>query len=358
MMNGGNAGTGISSRPFGVLADGREAALFVLSNANGMDVSITNYGGIVTSLNAPDRHGKIADLVLGFDELDDYLADHPYFGAIVGRYANRIAKGTFRLEGRRFSLATNNRGNHLHGGRVGFDKALWVARIRSNPARLELTHISRDGDEGYPGKLDVVVTYSLSDADELRVDYRATSDRTTHVNLTNHSYFNLSGHDSGNILGHRVEINADRFTPVTGKLIPTGELRRVGGTPMDFRRPISIGARIEEDDEQLLFGSGYDHNWVLNDVGSGLKRAATVSDPASGRVLEVFTSEPGVQFYTANFLDGNLKGKGGTAYTCRSAFCLETQHFPDSPNKQDFPSTILRPGEAYESSTIYRFSAL
>ena len=356
-MNGGKGSDGITSRPFGVLPDGREVDLFILSNSNGMDVSITNYGGIITSLNAPGRQREFADVVLGFDELQGYLEGHPYFGAIIGRFSNRIANGTFRLDGRRYSLATNNRGNHLHGGRRGFDKALWGARSLSDPIRLEMTHVSGDGDEGYPGNLEVVVTYTLSDADELRIDYRASTDKPTHVNLTNHSYFNLSGHNSGDILGHRVVINADRFTPVTGRLIPTGELRRVGGTPMDFRRPTAIGARIEEDDEQLVFGRGYDHNWVVNDANSGLRPAARVSDPSTGRILEVLTTEPGVQFYTANFLDGSLDGKGGATYDRRSAFCLETQHFPDSPNKEDFPSTVLRPGEIFESSTVFRFSS-
>ncbi len=357
MMNVQRQSNGVAVRPFGALEDGRAVDLFVLSNNNGMEVSITNYGGIVTDLTAPDRSGTFADVVLGFDDLAGYLAGHPYFGAIVGRYGNRIAKGAFVIDGRRYSLATNNKGNHLHGGRAGFDKALWRAIPRSNSAQLELTHTSGDGDEGYPGRLEVAVTYTLSDANELRIDYHATTDKPTHVNLTNHSYFNLSGFDGGNILGHRVFINADRFTPVNSRLIPTGELRRVGGTPMDFRRPTSIGARIEDQDEQLVFGCGFDHNWVLDKKEGALDLAARVEEPASGRVLEVLTTEPGVQFYTANFLDGSVVGKEGVAFGRRSAFCLETQHFPDSPNKVDFPTTLLRPDEVYETTTVYRFSA-
>ena len=353
----GSWSNGVTIRPYGALEDGRVVDLFVLSNENGMEVSITNYGGIITSLTAPDRAGEFADIVLGCDDLAGYRAGHPYFGAIVGRYGNRIARGVFVIDGRRYSLATNNKGNHLHGGRVGFDKALWRAMPRSNTAQLELTHVSDDGDEGFPGRLEVAVTYTLTAANELQIDYHATTDQPTHVNLTNHSYFNLAGHDRGDILGHQVLINADRFTPVNGRLIPTGELRRVGGTPMDFRRSTTIGARIEDDDEQLVFGCGYDHNWVLNKAESDLGLIARVSEPDSGRVMEVLTTEPGVQFYTANFLNGKLIGKDGVAYGRRSAFCLETQHFPDSPNKADFPTTLLRPGEVYETTTIYRFSA-
>ncbi len=357
MMDDHSLNRGVAIRSFGVLEDGRAVDLFVLSNENGMKAAITNYGGIVMSLTAPDRSGDYADVVLGFEDLEGYLAGHPYFGAIVGRYGNRIAKGAFVIGRRRYSLAANNRGNHLHGGRKGFDKALWRATPRASSAQLELTHTSPDGDEGYPGRLEIAVTYTLTDADELRIDYHATTDEPTHVNLTNHSYFNLAGHGNGGILGHRVFLDADRFTPVNGRLIPTGELRRVGGTPMDFRRPTAVGARIEDDDEQLIFGCGYDHNWVLNKKERDLVLAARVSEPVSGRVLEVLTTEPGVQFYTANFLDGTLIGKEGSAYGRRSAFCLETQHFPDSPNKVDFPTTLLRPAEVYETTTVYRFSA-
>jgi len=349
----------ITKELFGTLPDGRKVELYLLTNDNGMQTSITTYGGIVTSLTAPGRNGLLADVVLGFDNLDHYLAGHPYFGAIIGRYGNRIANGTFTLDGETYALARNNNANHLHGGVVGFDKALWAAQTRSLPEgpQLRLTHVSADGDEGYPGQLEVFVEYTLTHDNELRIDYRATTNKPTHVNLTNHSYFNLAGPGGGDILSHEVLINADHFTPVDEGLIPTGEIRSVEGTPMDFREPATIGARIDTDDEQLRFGSGYDHNFVLNSADTELSFAARVFEPTTGRVMEVLTSEPGVQFYTANFLDGGLTGKGGTAYGRRCALCLETQHFPDSPNKPEFPTTVLLPREVYETTTVFRFSA-
>ena len=359
-MNEDTPAAGITRMPFGALPDGRDVDLYLLTNDNGMRASITGYGGIVTSLTAADRRGESADVVLGFDDLGAYLEGHPYFGAIIGRYGNRIANGTFELGRTTFTLAQNNNNNHLHGGAIGFDKALWSAQPQSVPEgpQLRLTHVSADGEEGYPGRLDLTVDYTLTHDNELRVDYRATTDDPTHVNLTNHSYFNLAGPGGGDILSHEVLINADHFTPVDEGLIPTGEIRSVEGTAMDFREPATIGARIDTDDEQLRFGSGYDHNFVLNRVDRELSLAARVIEPTTGRVMEVLTSEPGVQFYTANFLDGRLTGKGGTAYGRRCALCLETQHFPDSPNKPEFPTTVLRPGEVYESTTVYRFSAI
>ncbi len=348
----------ITKKPFGNLPDGREVDLYVLTNQKGMQVSITTYGGIVTALTAPDRRDRLADVVLGFDRLDLYLDGHPYFGAIVGRYANRISKGTFTLAGKTHTLTVNSNDNHIHGGVKGFDKKLWEPQPRSTRAgsQLELACVSEDGEEGYPGRLEVTVTYTLTHDSTLRIDYRATTDKATPVNLTNHSYFNLAGHGSGSILDHRVSINADRFTPIESGLVPTGALRKVTGTPMDLRKPIVIGEGIDDDDEQLDLAGGYDHNWVLNKDDGDMPLAARISDPATGRVMEVLTREPGMQFYTANFLDGSLVGKDGAAYTRRCALCLETQHFPDSPNQPAFPSTILGPGDLYDTTTIYRFS--
>jgi aldose 1-epimerase len=350
-------GGSISTQPFGSLADGRPVDLLVLRNNRGMQASISSYGGIITSLIAPDLEGEPADVVLGFDRLNGYLAGHPYFGAIIGRYANRIGKGSFTLDGETSILARNDGENHLHGGIAGFDKALWEARPVSAPEgpQVELECSSVDGEEGYPGRLDVTVTYTLTHDNELRVRYHATTSRPTHVNLTSHSYFNLAGPESSDISDHILTINAARFTPVDAGLIPTGELRTVDGTPMDFRTPIAIGARINSVDEQLRFGSGYDHNWVLNKTDSKLSLAAEVSEPTSGRLLEVLTTEPGIQFYSGNFLDGRQLGKQGRAYGRRCAFCLETQHFPDSPNQPQFPTTVLRPGQVYDSTTVYRF---
>ena len=341
------------------LPDGTPIDLYTLRNTNGMEARITNYGGIVVSLTAPDRNGAYEDVVLGFDDVEQYMGPHPYFGAIVGRYGNRIANGRFTLNGETYALAQNNGENALHGGRNGFDKAVWQAEpvTTDEGQALRLTYLSPDGEEGYPGNLSVAVTYTLTDDDALRIDYEATTDKATPVNLTNHSYFNLAGQGAGTILDHQIQINADRFTPVDGGLIPTGELRPVSGTPFDFRQPAAIGLRIEDSDEQIAFGGGYDHNFVLNGEAGEMKLAARVYEPTSGRVMEVHTTEPGVQFYTGNFLSGDITGKGGTAYGRRYGFCLETQHFPDSPNKPDFPDTILEPGERYTSTTIYRFSA-
>ncbi len=346
-------------QPYGKTKTGEEVSLYTLTNTKGLQATITNYGGIVVSLMAPDRDGKMADVVLGFESLEGYLAGHPYFGAIIGRYGNRIGKGRFKLGGKEYVLAQNNGENHLHGGVRGFDKAVWKARDVSTPDAhsLELSYVSPAGEEGYPGTLTVTVTYTLTAANELRIDYAATTDAETVLNLTNHSYFNLAGQGEGDILKHEVMINADRFTPVDGGLIPTGELRPVEGTPFDFRTPHAIGARIGQDEEQLKLGLGYDHNFVLNRSGDGLLLAARVVEPTSGRQLEVLTSEPGIQFYTGNFLDGSLRGKSGKVYAKRYGFCLETQHFPDSPNKPEFPSVVLKPGGRYQTTTVYRFSA-
>ncbi len=352
------AAGGVKKTPFGETKDGRPVDLFTLTNAHGIQVAITNYGGTVVSLKTPDRHGKFADIVLGFDTLEGYLGVEPYFGALIGRYGNRIAKGRFTLDGHEYRLAQNNDGNSLHGGLKGFDKRVWQAKDASAmgvPA-LELRYLSQDGEEGYPGNLSVTVTYSLTAKDELKIDYAATTDKDTVLNLTNHSYFNLAGQGQGDILPEVVTIVADRFTPVDSTLIPTGELKSVAGTPLDFRQPTPIGARIDEKHEQLQFGHGYDHNFVLNG-DEGLKLAARVKEPTSGRVMEVLTTEPGLQFYTGNFLDGTIHGKGNAIYGRRSAFCMETQHFPDSPNQPNFPSTVLKPGEHYKSTTLFRFSA-
>jgi aldose 1-epimerase len=349
------AATNITEAPFGKTREGISVSIYTLANKNGVVARITNYGGILVSLETPDRRGKLADIVLGFDSLDGYLGKSPYFGALIGRYANRIGHARFVLDGREFVLDKNNGQNSLHGGRIGFDKRIWNAR-RLSDGGLELQYLSKDGEEGYPGTLTAVVTYRLSDANELSIDYSATTEKDTVVNLTNHSYFNLKGAGSGDILGHSVRLNADRFTPVDSGLIPTGELRSVEGTPFDFRRSTAIGARIEADDEQLKLSKGYDHNWVLNRSGQGLSLAARVEEPTSGRVLEVLTTEPGIQFYTGNSLDAAIQGKAGNVYTRRSGFCLETQHFPDSPNKPSFPSTVLKRGQTYHSTTALRFS--
>jgi aldose 1-epimerase len=340
---------------FGKTRDGVSVSIYTLTNQNGVTARITNYGGIVVSLQTPDRNGRMADIVLGFDALDGYLT-HPgtFFGALVGRYANRIGHARFLLEGREYRLEKNDGDNSLHGGSRGFDKRVWTPRELPDGG-LELTYLSKDGEDGYPGNLTATAVYHLSDANELRIDYSATTDKDTVVNLTNHSYFNLKGAGSGDILGHRLLLNADRFTPVDAGLIPTGELRSVHGTPLDFRKSTEIGARIEAADEQLKLAKGYDHNWVLNGNGAGLNLAARVEEPSTGRTLEVLTTQPGVQFYTGNFLDGSIRGKGGKAYGRRSGFCLETQHFPDSPNRPAFPSTELKPGQRFQSTTVFRF---
>ncbi len=347
----------IERRRFGSLPDGSRVEVFILTNGNGLEVAITNYGGIVTSIMTPDRQGDRADVVLGFDDLESYLAGHSYFGAIVGRYANRIADGSFTLDGVSYDLARNNGPNHLHGGEIGFDRALWEARLESSSAgpQLHLTHTSPHDDEGFPGQLEVTVTYGLGHDNELRIDYNAVTDRPTHLNLTNHSYFNLCGTGDTTTLRHELTIEADAFTPVTPELIPTGELRPVEGTPMDFRQPTTIGARIDDDDEQLRLAGGYDHNWVLRSAGDLSRPAATVIEPVSGRVMKMWTTEPGVQFYTGNHLTDGLIGRGGVRYQPRCGFCLETQHFPNSPNQPEFPSTVLHPGEHFQSTTIYGF---
>lgn len=345
----------IQQQLFGKTESGLPVDLFTLSNDNGLGVKISNYGGIVVSVMTPDRQGEFGDIVLGFDTLEEYVRQNPYFGCIVGRYANRIAQGKFKLDGVEYKLAQNNGQNHLHGGIKGFDKVVWTAEAVTGEGEvgLKLTYLSQDGEEGYPGNLSVEVVYTFTQHNELKIDYAAATDRVTIVNLSNHSYFNLA--EAGDVLGHEIMINADRFTPVDETLIPTGELRAVKGTPMDFTRSTPIGARIDQPDEQLQLAGGYDHNWVLNNPDGSLSLAARVKEPTSGRVLEVYTTQPGVQFYTGNFLD-ELVGKGGQVYRKRSGFCLETQHFPDSPNQPNFPSVVLNPGERYEQTTVFRFA--
>ena len=349
----------IEKRVFGTTPDGTTVDIYTLTNANGLEAQITNYAGIVVSLKVPDRNGKLKDVVLGYDNLEGYLKETPYFGAIIGRYGNRIAKGKFSLNGVEYTLAQNNGENHLHGGIKGFDKVVWQAKPlkHDDSVGLELVYLSKDGEEGYPGNLSVTVVYTLTNNNELKIDYSATTDKETVVNLTNHSYFNLANAGAGDILSHEMMINADKFTPVDKGLIPTGELRSVKDTPMDFTQPTAIGERIDQDDEQLINGLGYDHNWVLNNSDGSMALAARVYEPTTGRVLEVYTTEPGLQFYSGNFLDGSITGKEGTVYQKRHGFCLETQHFPDSPNKPGFPSTVLKPGDKYTTTTIYKFSA-
>jgi aldose 1-epimerase len=349
----------ISKQQWGSSSNGEPVDLFKLKNTSGMEVTITNFGGRIVTCKVPDRSGRFDDVVLGFDNLDGYLGKNPYFGALVGRFANRIANGTFTLDGQRYELARNNGQNALHGGLKGFDKVVWTARefLKDSTPVLELSYLSKDGEEGYPGNLQATVVYALTDDHQLKIEYQATTDKPTVLNLTNHSYFDLSGQAKGKILSHIVTINADRFTPVNENLIPTGELRSVAGTPFDFREPTVIGARIDADNEQLRFAMGYDHNYVLNREGEGLSFAARVLDPDSGRMLEVFTTQPGMQFYTGNHLDGTVKGKEGVTYGFRSGFCVETQHFPDSPNQPAFPSARLDPGQRYSATTVFRFSA-
>ena len=356
-------GTGprVGRSPFGTAPDGTAVDLYTLANGMGAVARIATWGATVVSLEVPDRQGRPGDVVLGFDTLDGYLRyPRAYFGCIVGRYANRIAKGRFTLEGREHVLACNDGENHLHVGVSGFDKVVWKAEplAARRGAGVELSYRSRDGEEGYPGNLEVTVAYALTEGNALEIDYVATADRPTVVNLTHHGYFNLDGAGRGDVLGHVLAIDAGRFTPVGAGLVPTGELRAVRGTPMDFMRPTPIGARIGSKDEQLAFAGGYDHNFVLDRAGGGPSRAARLLSPGSGRALEVLTTEPGLQLYSGNFLDGTVAGKGGRVYGHRSAVCLEAQHFPDSPNQPGFPSTVLRPGETYRATTIYRFYAL
>jgi aldose 1-epimerase len=355
--------TVIERKVWGQAQDGRPVHLFTLKSGSGMVMRITNYGCIIVSLTAPDRNGRFGDVVLGYDDLGSYMADSPYFGAVVGRYGNRIAAGKFTLDGKVYTLATNNEPAgipcHLHGGKNGYDKVLWDATgiIEDNAVGVKLHYVSKDGEEGYPGRLDIVVHYRLTAENELRIDYEATTDKPTPVNPTHHGYFNLAGHDSGTILDHELMIAADHITPVDPGLIPTGELMPVEGSPFDFRTATAIGKRINNRHEQLKFGLGYDHNFVLSRWDGKLRLAARVYEPKSGRVMEILTTEPGLQFYSGNFLDGSNVGKGGHAYQHRTGFCLEGQHFPDSPNQPQFPSCILRPGEVYRQTKVYRFSA-
>ncbi len=346
----------VTKAPFGTF-EGQPVDIYTLRNAKGAEARIINYGGIVVSLKVPDRNGTMGDIVFGFDDLADYTRTPPppYFGALIGRYGNRIAKAQFSLDGATYHLPANDGPNSLHGGAKGFDKRVWHAEGFDSPMgpQLILTYLSKDGEEGYPGNLNVKAVYTLTDANELRLDFTATTDKDTVLNLTHHSYFNLAG--KGDILGHEVYINADRFTPVDSTLIPTGELKPVQGTPFDFRISTPIGQRINQDDEQLKFGKGYDHNWVINKPMGQLGLQARVYDPSSGRVMEVWSDQPGLQFYSGNFLDGTLKGKGGWVFQHRGAFCMEPQHYPDSPNHPEFPSTELKPGQTYKNTIIYRF---
>ena len=349
-------------QPFGKNAEGQAVSVYTLTNQAGAEARILNYGGILVSLKMPDRTGKLADVILGFDNIEGYLQDKSYLGALVGRYGNRIAQGKFSLGAATYTLAKNNGANSLHGGDVGFNKKMWAARdvTGSGDPALELTYVSKAGEEGYPGTLSVKVVYTLTADNGLKIDYSATTDAETVVNLTNHAYFNLAGQGEGDVLQHEMKILADRYTSVNDALIPTGELALVKGTPFDFQTATPIGARINQDNQQLKYGHGYDHNWVLSGhEGKGSAEpslAAEVYEPKSGRVLQVLTTEPGIQFYTGNFLDGTAHGKGGKVYNQRYAFCLETQHFPDSPNHPNFPSTVLKPGQQYHTTTIYKFS--
>ena len=344
---------------FGSTKGGEAVEIYTLRNRRGAEARVMTYGATLVSLKVPDRAGHFEDVLLGFDQLGTYEEDTHYIGQVIGRYANRIAKGRFTLNGVEYKLATNNNGNHLHGGLRGFDKVVWKARPLNAKAgsAIEMTYLSRDGEEGYPGTLTVKVVYTLTEANELRLEYSATTDKDTVVNLTNHAYFNLAGQGNGDILKHLLTINADRFTPTDAGSIPTGELRAVKGTPFDFRRATAIGARIGQDEEQLKFGNGYDHNFVVNGRAGALRLAARASEPTTGRVMEVWTTQPGVQLYTGNYLEGAADGKGGKPYRNRYGFCLETQHFPDSPNRPEFPSTVLRKGARFSSTTVYKFSA-
>jgi aldose 1-epimerase len=352
-----DAGARIERRPWGTNSEGREVELIALAREGAPAVTVTTHGASVVSIVVPDRDGKTADVVLGYQDLAGYLGDTAFLGVVVGRYANRIARGEFTLDGKRHSLARNNGPNHLHGGPRGFHRRLWSPRVESGPGGdvLELTYISVDGEEGYPGTLSATVTYSLTADGGLRLDYAATTDAPTVVNLTNHSYFNLAGEGSGDVLGHEMRIEADAFTPVDETLIPTGDIRSVEGTPLDFRSPTLIGQRVDATHPQLQAGGGYDNNFVVRGEPGELRLAARVYEPVSGRLLEALTTQPGLQLYSGNFLDGTMVGKSGRPYERRSGFCLETQHFPDSPNQPAFPSTVLRPGERYRQTTVYRF---
>lgn len=349
----------IEKKFFGKTADGHNIDEYTLTNASGVEIKIITFGGIITSLRVPDRHGHLDNIVLGFDNVSDYETKSPYFGAIIGRYGNRIANAKFTLEGQTYTLALNDGPNSLHGGVKGFDKAVWQAAEVKNgdEVSIVLTHISPDGDEGYPGTLNVKVTYTLTNDNALRINYSATTDKTTVVNLTNHTYFNLGGNGAGSILQHIAQINADHYTPVNGNLIPSGELAPVTGTPFDFRTPKVVEAGVRSGHPQIVSGRGYDHNFVLNRTTTDeLELAARIYAPSTGRKLEVWTTEPSMQFYTGNFINGTLVGSSGGLYRQSDGFCLETQHFPDSPNQPDFPSTTLKPGETYLSTTVYTFA--
>ena len=349
--------TVIEKTLYGKLSDGREVFQYTLTNKPGAVMKVINFGAIVTSLTAPDRNGKYEDVVLGYDSLPGYINDKTYFGAIVGRYGNRIGKGKFKLEGKEYQVTINDGENHLHGGKVGFNKVLWNAKEVQDTAgpSLELTYVSADGEEGYPGTVTLSVVYTLTDKNELRIVYKGTTDKTTILNPTHHSYFNLSGSFNNTILDHILRIDADSITPVDKGLIPTGKLMDISKTPMDFRTPTAIGARIQEPYEQLILGKGYDHNWVLKNYNGKVRTVAEVYEPKSGRVMTVATDQPGLQFYSGNFLDGSGKGKG-VAFKYRTGLCLEAQGFPDSPNKPEFPSVTLKPGEVYHQTTVYQFS--
>ena len=350
---------------FGTTPKGEQVDLYTLTNKQGLELKVITYGGTCISLKVPDREGQLGDILLGHDNLVGYYisdpadrSNHPYFGSLIGRYGNRIGKGTFTLDGKQYTLATNNNENHLHGGNVGFDQKIWTAESveGKDEVSLKLSYTSPDGEEGYPGNLSTTVTYTLTNCNSLKIDYLATTDKPTPCNLTNHNYYNLTGAQR-NVLDHLLTINADTFTPVDAGLITTGELRPVADTPFDFTTPKAIGKDINAEDTQISYGPGYDHNWVLNKDKTGeLTKAAEVFEPTTGRVMEIWTTEPGIQFYAGNFLDGTIKGKGGIAYQQRYALCLETQHWPDSPNKPDWPTTILRPGQTYKSTTVHKFS--
>lgn len=358
-MKSAKQDSGVQQRELGT-REGRPVNLYTLKNSHGVEVHAMNYGGIILSIRVPDRKGQMADIVLGHDSLEGYIPNPPYLGAIVGRYANRIANGTFTLDGKTYTLAKNDGPNTLHGGTTRtFDKVVWEAEPLKGANGVAFSYLSKDGEEGFPGNLKIKVTYTLTDGNALLIDYEATTDKATPLNVSQHSYFNLKGEGNGDILDHEIMINAERFTPVDKNLIPTGELRPVKGTPLDFTKPTKIGARIDDSYDQLQLGHGYDHNFVLNSKPeqNGLVLAARVHEPTTGRVLEVWTTQPGVQFYTGNFLDGSVTGKEGHVYKRRYAFCLETQHFPDSPNHPEFPTTIVKPGETFHQKTVFKFSA-
>ncbi len=350
----------VQEKEFGKMPGNIPVSLFTLTNTNNMKVEITNYGGIITSILVPDRKGILGDVVLGFDNLEGYLDKSPYFGCIIGRFGNRIAKGKFILDGKTYSMAVNDGPNHLHGGLKGFDKVVWTPETSEagDEVGLKLSYLSKDGEEGYPGNLSVIVTYLLTNENDLIIDYLAETDKKTIVNLTNHSYFNLKDAGASSILDHELLIEADRFTPVDNTLIPTGEYRPVENTPFDFRKPAKIGTQFDSDNEQIKIAGGYDHNFIINGQPGELRVAAKAFESDTGRVLKVLTTEPGVQFYSGNFLDGTITGKNGIVYKHRHAFCLETQHYPDSPNKPNFPSTVLDPGEEYHTTTIFKFSVV